>query len=133
MITYTKKINLIDKVVFFGKLPFEELFDITKTADLGLSFEVDSCLAYRYSLPNKIFDYINAEIPILVSALPEFKKIIHTYPVGEVLTSRDVKIVANQINKMLRFEKSKWSKSLLKAKNQYCWENQEKKLLSFFN
>jgi len=133
MMTYTKNINLIDKVIFFGKLPFEELFDITKTADLGLSFELDSCLAYRYSLPNKIFDYINAEIPILVSPLPEFKKIINAYSVGEVLISRDVKIVADQINKILGFEKSKWSKSLLKAKSQYCWENEEKKLLSFFD
>jgi len=133
MIHYTKQNQLIDKIVFFGKLPFSDLFKITQKANLGLSFEEDTCLAYRYSLPNKIFDYIHAEIPILVSDLPEFQKIIHSYSVGEVLKSRDVKSVANQINQMLSCEKSKWSPYLLEAKKHYCWENQEKKLLSFFN
>ena len=133
MIHYTKKMNLVDKIVFFGKLPFEELFDITKKAHLGLSFEIDSCLAYRYALPNKIFDYIHAEIPILVSPLPEFKNILDSHNVGQVLKSRDVRIVSDQINEILSVDKQKWLPNLLEAKQQYCWEKQEDKLLSFFN
>ena len=132
MIHYTQKNKLIDKIVFFGKLPFSDLFKITKKAHLGLSFEEDTCLAYRYSLPNKIFDYIHAEIPILVSDLPEFKKVIHSHPVGEILQSMDVKSVANQINQMLSYEKSKWHPYLIAAKKDLCWENQETKLLSLF-
>ncbi|MBE37689.1 MAG: group 1 glycosyl transferase [Flavobacteriales bacterium] len=132
MIHYTQKNKLIDKIVFFGKLPFSDLFQITKKANLGLSFEEDTCLAYRYSLPNKIFDYIHAEIPILVSDLPEFKKVIHSHPVGEILQSRDIKSVANQINQMLSYEKSKWYPYLIAAKKDLCWENQETKLLSLF-
>ncbi len=133
MVNYAKKMHLVDKVVFFGKLPFEELFQITKKAHLGLSFEVDTCLAYRYALPNKIFDYIHAEIPILVSPLPEFKKIIKSHNVGQLLKSRDVKIVSDQITQILSIDKKEWLPHLLVAKQQYCWEQQEHTLLSFFD
>ena len=56
--------------------------------DLGLSFEEDTCLAYKFALPNKIFDYIHAEIAVLVSDLPEMKALVNKYNVGQVLKSR---------------------------------------------
>ena len=133
MIKYVEKLELKNKVIFVGKLPFCELFEITKTADLGLSFEEDTCLAYRYSLPNKIFDYINAEIPILVSDLPEFKNIIDSHPVGFLLKSRDVESVSEQINHLLSIPKLNWLPALKKAKNTFCWKNEEQTLLTFFN
>ena len=133
MMEYAEKLNLDDKVFFIGKLNFEDLFSITQTADLGLSFEKDTCLAYRYSLPNKIFDYIHAEIPILISDLPEFKQIIEEYDVGLVLNSRDPKEVASQINKLLAVDKNMWLSKISLAKQVLCWENEEKKLLSIFS
>jgi len=132
MIQYVKEHSLENKVIFLGKLHFEKLFEITCTADLGLSFELDTCLAYKYSLPNKIFDYINAEIPILLSDLPEFRNVIKQYNVGAILNSRNPKIVAQQINQLLLKPKKDWSDQLTLAKKNYCWQNEENKLLSFF-
>ena len=129
---YTHKLNLNNKIFFKGKVGFDELFEITQEADLGLSFEADTCLSYRYSLPNKIFDYINAEVPILVSDLPEFRRIIKCYKVGQILKSRDVKSVAKQINSLLSTSKKDWSSELLKAKKAYSWSIQENKIISFF-
>ena len=133
MMNYVKEKKLNNKVIFTGKLDFEELNSITHTADLGLSFEADSCLAYRYSLPNKIFDYIHAGIPVLVSNLPEFRNIIEKYSVGFMLNSRDIQDVASQINQMISYPKDRWAYNLLRAKKDCCWENQEGKLLSLFN
>ena len=64
-------------------MPNNELRYITKFFDLGLSFEENSCLAYRYSLPNKVFDYIHAGIPVLSSDLPEMSNFIITNKVGQ--------------------------------------------------
>tara|TARA_B100000902_G_scaffold369138_1_gene393071 strand:+ start:643 stop:1722 length:1080 start_codon:yes stop_codon:yes gene_type:complete len=125
--------HLDKKVVFFGKKHFSELLSITQTADLGLSFEEDTCLAYRCSLPNKIFDYVNAEIPVLVSDLPEFKKIINQYGVGAVLKSRDPKIVAEQINMLLSSSSENMFSQIKLAKKEFSWLNEEKTLLSIFN
>ncbi len=130
---YVNKLNLNNKVLFAGRIDFNNLFEITKQADLGLSFEKDTCLSYRYSLPNKIFDYIHAGIPVLVSDLPEFKNVINNYSVGMLLKSRDVRLVASQINDMLSLPKSHWSAGINIAKENFCWQNQEVKLLSFFS
>jgi len=130
---YVQKLKLEDKVSFTGKMDFNNLFEITKTADLGLSFEKDTCLSYRYSLPNKIFDYINAEVPVLVSDLPEFSGIIKSYSVGAILESRDAQSVARQITQLLLVPKINWAEQLLEAKQTYCWKNKEMELLSFFN
>ena len=125
--------NLDNKIVFFGKKHFSELLSITQTADLGLSFEEDTCLAYRYSLPNKIFDYINAEIPVLVSDLPEFKKIINQYGVGAILKSRNPKIIADQINMLLSSSSEHMFSKIKLAKKEFSWLNEEKTLLSIFD
>ena len=129
---HVERLNLGHKVFFKGKVAFGDLFDITKEADLGLSFEDNTCLSYRYALPNKIFDYINAEVPILISDLPEFRCVLKSYKVGAILASRDIQSVARQINQLLSIPKSTWSAELLKAKKEYDWLIQEKKLLSFF-
>ena len=52
--------NLSDRVEFTGRLPLEKLAQLTATAHLGLSIEEDIGLNYRYTLPNKLFDYIQA-------------------------------------------------------------------------
>jgi len=132
LMSYTKDLNLQNKVNFLGKIPFSKLHVITDNADLGLSFEEDTCLAYRYALPNKVFDYISSEIPILLSDLPEFKKIIQKYNVGMILKSRKPKDVADQITQILSINKSEFLSELKVAKKDFCWENEEKELLSFF-
>jgi len=129
----TKINNLENKVSFLGHINFNKLHKITQKADLGLSFEVDSCLAYRYSLPNKVFDYINAEIPILVSDLPEYKKILNKYKFCNILVSRNPKVVATQINKILSIDKNIYAKELKKAKRKFCWDSEELNLFKLFD
>jgi len=126
-----KKNSLERKVKFIGRVSFSELKKITVNMDLGLSFEEDVCLAYKYSLPNKIFDYIHSDIPVLVSDLPEMRSLVSHYKIGEVLKSRSLENVAFQINDMLS-KKEFFANSLINAKKELCWENEEKKLYNLF-
>ncbi|APG63860.1 hypothetical protein LPB136_13360 [Tenacibaculum todarodis] len=125
----TTKENLNDKVKFLGKLTPKELHKITPLADLGISLEENLGLNYRYALPNKIFDYIQAEVPVLVSNLPEMKRVIIDYKVGEIINDRAPKKLANQIKKILERD---FSSELKKAKEKLVWEKEEPKLLSVF-
>jgi len=81
-------------------------------------------------LPNKIFDYIQAEVPILVSNLPEMKMISINYNVGEIVRNRKPTELAKQIEKLLEKD---FSDNLKKAKKELIWEKQEEKLISIFN
>jgi glycosyltransferase involved in cell wall biosynthesis len=130
--TLVKKVNdknLNNKVHFLGKISPKELHKLTPLANLGLSIEEDLGLNYRFALPNKIFDYIQAEVPILVSELPEMKQVVHNYKVGEVIKNRKPTKLAKQIEELL--EKN-FSNKLKKAKRKLIWENQEEKLTSIF-
>src|SRR5690606_9274555 len=80
-------LNLQDKITLLGKIPFKFLHHYTHQADLGLSLEENVGLNYKYALPNKLFDYINAGVPVLTSALPEMEKIVSTYKIGETIES----------------------------------------------
>jgi len=68
-------------------------------------------------------------VPILVSDLPEMKRIAQTYKVGEIIKERNPKALAKQITNL--FEKD-FSNELRKAKKELVWENQEEKLLTIF-
>ncbi len=123
----SKKIN--DKVYFLGRKSPIELHHLTPLADLGISIEEDLGLNYKYALPNKIFDYIQAEVPILVSDLPEMKKVVLDHKVGEIVINRNPQRLANQIEKIFH---NNYSKALKTAKEKLIWENQEELLLSIF-
>ncbi len=61
------RLNLVETVIIKDKIPYEELIEYTKIADVGLSLDKGTNLNYEYSLPNKVFDYIQAQTPLLVS------------------------------------------------------------------
>ncbi|QNM84364.1 glycosyltransferase [Polaribacter pectinis] len=122
-----KKLN--DRIFFMGKITPNELHKITPLADLGISIEEDLGLNYRFALPNKIFDYIQAEVPVLVSNLPEMKKVVQQYKVGEIVLNRMPEKLAKQI---IGLTEKDFSAALKKAKTSLIWENQEEELLEIF-
>ena len=89
--------KLDQKVKFISRRPYEELMKITRIADMGLLLDKNSSLNQELALPNKLFDYIHAGIPILSSALPEIKKIIKKYDVGIFLSKTEPKIIQETI------------------------------------
>ena len=89
--------KLDQKVKFISRRPYEELMKITRIADVGLLLDKNSSLNQELALPNKLFDYIHAGIPILSSALPEIKKIIKKYDVGIFISKTEPKIIQETI------------------------------------
>ncbi len=126
----THSLQLQDKVKFLGRMSFNDVKYITVQADLGLSIEEDLGLNYKYALPNKLFDYIQAGIPVLVSNLPEMKKVVTDYRVGAILDSHQPQQMAKQITGILndRERIAVWKENLKKAASELCWENEKEML-----
>jgi glycosyltransferase involved in cell wall biosynthesis len=124
------ELKLDQKVKFLGRLPLAGLSQITRQADLGISLEEDLGLNYRYALPNKLFDYIQAGVPVLVSNLPEMKKIVDHYQIGAIAETHQRKELA-EIMKTALFDQEKrllWKQNLQRAAKELCWEK-EKEIL----
>ncbi len=128
-VSFNKSIQ--NKVVLINKLPKSELINYTFNADLGLSIDKNTNLNYLYSLPNKIFDYIQAEIPILASRLPEIENIILQYKIGDFIDDHNPKTIANKLNEMLYSQQlSSYKKYLAIAKKEITWKSEKEKLLT---
>ena len=124
-----KEQSLREKVIFLGKITPQELRKITPLATLGCSVEEDMGLNYHYALPNKIFDYIQAEIPVIVSNLPEMKQVVLDHSIGEILIDRTPLNFAQLIQKVAN---SNYINALQKAKKELTWESEEQKLFEIF-
>lgn len=126
--------SVSDKVIFTGKIPFEKLPSYTQLATIGVSVEEDLGENYRYALPNKLFDYIHAGKPVLVSDLPEMKRIVETYRCGEVLQSRNPQCVAQQIQTLLQnpSQLQSYAEQSRKAAEDLCWQREEEKILQLY-
>jgi len=127
-------LQLNDKVVFCKKVQFEDLWNYTAHADLGISLDKDTNINYKYSLPNKIFDFVHAGVPVLASNLVEIRKIFSKYEIGLLIDSHDPKHIAERMQLMLSdLERRKvWIENANLASNELCWQNEEKVLRDFY-
>ncbi|MBP7513541.1 MAG: glycosyltransferase [Flavobacteriales bacterium] len=86
-----------DRVRLIDRLPYERMMDYTRNADLGLTLDKDTNLNYRFSLPNKLFDYLNAGIPVLATDLPEVAAIVRKFDAGIVIPTADPASIAREV------------------------------------
>ena len=124
----TKKLKIEEKVFFLGTIETNKLQEYTLLADIGLCLLESEGLNYYYSLPNRVFDYIKAGVPILASRFPEIANIVETYKTGVLIEHYEPVYLAEVINKMLISKKD--TAHFENVAKELCWENEEKVLLS---
>ncbi|MCO5260238.1 MAG: glycosyltransferase [Crocinitomicaceae bacterium] len=98
---YVKQSNLSPKVLFYGKQPYLKMMNYTFYASIGLTLDKDTNINYRYSLPNKVFDYIHTNTAIVCTPLVEVKRIIESHEVGVVLEKLTPQNLADTLNSLL--------------------------------
>jgi len=121
------------KNIYFHKAVAPDvLLDYTSSADFGISTIEDSCLSYRYCLPNKIFEYLMAEIPVIVSNLYEMKRLVEKNNIGVVAQENSPNGLKEAILKAVNLDKKELYQNIQKVKVIYNWEEQEKVLLNVY-
>jgi glycosyltransferase involved in cell wall biosynthesis len=129
-----ESLNLTGKVLFFGKRPYHELLNFTLHADLGLTLDKDTNINYRFSLPNKVFDYMHTQTPILASNILEVRKIVEKYDIGQIIESHDPKFLAETIDaiRLNPTQLETWKSNCIIASNAENWENETRVLETFY-
>ena len=121
-----------ERVSFLGRYSLEALHEVTCTASIGVSLEEDLGLNYRYALPNKVFDYIQAGLPVLVSDLPEMAALVSELGNGQVISSDCTPAeLAVTLEGMLCDTQRmvEWGKRSAEAAKYLTWENEQEKLI----
>jgi len=126
-----KEMGINEKVIFLGKVDQDEILSYTKTADIGLSIIENMSLSYYYALPNKLFEYIMVEVPVIVSNLPQMKEIVEKYEVGKVVDLDNPDELIEAIKQLSEDEVlyNKFKENCRTASQELNWENEVKSLL----
>lgn len=131
-----EELSLGERVKFWGFMALEQLSKITRQARIGLSLEEDRGANYRYASPNKVYDYIQSGLAVLVSDLPEMRALIEQYQVGAILAfaQRDPMSLANLLLEMLQDQQAfdEWRQNCQKAAKELNWEREREKLLAIY-
>ena len=131
---FVKSEKLESRVCFLGRIPQDELPNYTRLADVGMVLEEPLGKSFEYSLPNKLFDYIHAELPILAGNMIEIKKVVEENNVGVIVKDYKPETIAEAVQKLLsdkeRYQQIKDQQK--KIKSEFCWENEQQKLDKYF-
>jgi glycosyltransferase involved in cell wall biosynthesis len=131
---YVEENKLQNRILFLPRMPYEQMMSYTELADLGLTLDKDTNLNYKYSLPNKLFDYIQAGVPVMATPLPEISKIIKEYNIGTFTQDSGAETLAEEIRSAVNNTElmGVWQKNLINAAQELCWEKEETGLLKIY-
>jgi len=120
-----------DRITFTGRMTPEELHRLTPLADVGLVMLEDMGLSYHYALPNRIGDFVQAGIPIVVSDLPEMAAVVKQHNIGEVMPAPGARALADSIKKILARGRDGYDFDT--ARRDMDWNNEKQQLIKIAN
>lgn len=123
------------RIIFGGKIPQSELLNYSAGADIGVSLIENLSVSYYYALPNKMFEYIMAGLPVAVSALPQMERIVNEYGVGISINLDEVNEINKRLAGLLNNEEAllKFRGNCLKAARELNWDNEINRLFNVLN
>lgn len=128
--------GVAERLKIIPPVPYAELLAWTASAALGLIvYPPGYSLNVQWCLPNKLFEYLMAGLPVLTSPLEAVADLLHTYDVGDVVDSLEPGKIAAAINTMLansatlaRFRQN----ALAAARSDLSWEKERQHLLNLY-
>lgn len=136
-IRIAKENKVSERVFFAGSFPQNELINYTAAADIGLALIENISISYYHALPNKLFEYIMAELPVISCDLPQMKNIVEKYKVGKVVNVDSIEEIVNAINELVNDEKKllECKSNCIIAAKELNWQNEyqflQKEILRF--
>lgn len=106
--------------------------EFTASADVGLCLIQNLCRSYYYCLPNKLFEYLMAGLPVLVSDLYELRRIVEEHAIGWVVPDNQENAILDAIQDIDRKVLASYGQAVLHCREQYHWGEQENRLLQVY-
>lgn len=134
LIEYSNSNKLIEKVRFDDPVEISELIPQASKSSVGVVLTVPISNNYKYTVSNKIFEYVQARIPVILSDTPEHKYLNDKYRLGIIVESVSPKLIAEAINKFFMDKDFYiyYKNKLEEASKELCWEIEVKKLLRLY-
>ena len=128
--------GVTDRVKILPAVPYEQLLDWTASADIGLLiYSPDYSLNVQMCLPNKLFEFLMAGLPVLASQLDAVTEVVKTHNVGQIVPSLAPEDIAAAINAMVSDRDAlsqMHSNALDAAQHEFYWEREREQLFHMY-
>jgi glycosyltransferase involved in cell wall biosynthesis len=117
-------------------VPYEEVQEYSSSADIGLVSVKPTCLSYLYCLPNKLFEYLQAELPVMVNDLPDCRSLLDDYGAGIAVqpdTPEQWREELRSFKLNMAAVKGQMAPGLKKAQKELNWEIESEQLLHVYD
>ena len=120
-----------DRVHFVGRVGPDEVAGALADADVSIVYVRPTCLSYRYSLPNKLFEAIHAGLPIAAADLPDTARVVEDFGVGRVFSSDSPQDLARVVLEVLE-DPDAYRAASRAAVEHLTWEIESERLLALY-
>jgi glycosyltransferase involved in cell wall biosynthesis len=126
--------HALPRILFHSPVPPRQVVALARDADIGVHPILGSSESHRLSLPNKIFEYIQAGLAVLVTDLPEMSALVETRKVGRVFQDGDEDDLTRKISDMIKDRPllETMREAARHASTDLRWENEQKILLDMY-
>lgn len=114
-------------------VPAARLPGYIATADVGVHPLERSCLNHDLALPNKLFDYVFASLPVAVSDLTEMRGLVEAHDLGTVFDPAEPDDVAQAIIGAAAQRTALRRRELDPVLDPLCWETQAGRLVRAYD
>lgn len=119
------------RVYFLPAVSQEELLHYTASADVGIVPYSPVDWNSYYCTPNKLFEYIQAGVPIIANDLPELRRIVKQEEFGLVHSMKNAKSIARAIDAFFDSDQQAvWKNNVRKKRSQFSWTAQRERYLT---
>jgi glycosyltransferase involved in cell wall biosynthesis len=124
-----------ERIHFLPPVDPDRVHAAARDASVGVTLLQDSCLNHRYALPNKLFDYIHAGVPVLAARLPEIRRVVEGGGIGLTVDPGDPLQVAETMRGMLVDEnrRAAWIEAAGRAAETFSWHAASERLTTRFH
>ena len=126
-------LGITNRVYFYGMVQHDELVNYTAAADIGLALIENISMSYYYALPNKLFEYIMAGLPVISCNLPQMKNIVDNYKVGVCVDAENGDEIIRAISEMIKDKNSlsQYRQNCFEAAKELNWQKEFDKLKKY--
>lgn len=116
-------------IFFFPAVSSKVVLEYTASADIGIHLIQNTCLNHNFCMPNKLFEYAMAGLPVLVSNMKDMSELVIENHMGAVMDDFSASGINKALNDFLQNDLTQMKENAYRVAKENAWEVQEIKML----
>lgn len=124
-------LNLSNRIHFIGRVKNTEVIEELSKATLGVYLMENSGLCHYLALPNKLFQFISAGLPVVVPKFPEMERVVNEFQIGAAIDPANIEAAASKVLELTRNQQEyrQLVENCWKAAKVLNWQVEKEKFL----